>query len=89
MFSNRLDGLFHQALDAIDAGDVAALERVLRDHPELVQKRLTRSGKWLKDQMGGSIPRVMKDPYSKDDAVRLQRYQAIAAHLAGKGSRDD
>lgn len=63
MFRNRLDDLFHQALDAIDAGDVAALERLLRDHPELVRDRLTRPGKWLAHQMGGNIPGVMKDPY--------------------------
>jgi len=63
MLANRLDGLFHQALDAIDAGDLAALERLLRDHPELVKKRLTRPGQWLKDQMGGKVPRVMKAPY--------------------------
>src|SRR5262245_35046754 len=63
MFASRLDDLFHRAIDAIDAGDVAALERLLRGHPELVHKRLTWPGKWLKDQMGGSVPRVMKNPY--------------------------
>ena len=63
MFASRLDGLFRQALAAIDAGDLAALERLLRDHPELVSKRLTRPGKWLKEQMGGKVPPVMKHPY--------------------------
>jgi len=63
MPSSRLDGLFHQALDAIDAADVATLERLLRDHPELVHERLTRPGTWLKDQMGGNVPAVMKNPY--------------------------
>jgi peptide-methionine (S)-S-oxide reductase len=63
VFSNRLDDLFHQALDAIDAGDVAVLERLLREHPELVHKRLTRPGKWLKEQMGGKVPGVMEAPY--------------------------
>jgi peptide-methionine (S)-S-oxide reductase len=63
MFPNPLDALVRRALDAIDAGDVATLERLLVEHPELVHKRLTRPGKWLKDQMGGKVPPVMKDPY--------------------------
>jgi ankyrin repeat protein len=63
VFSKAIDDLFRQALAAIDAGDEAALEQLLREHPDLVHKRLTRPGKWLKDQMGGRIPKVMTDPY--------------------------
>lgn len=86
LLDRRLDGLFHQALDAIDAGDVPALERLLREHPELVHKRLTRPGKWLKDQMGGSIPPVMKHPYLlwfiSEDIPRARTFPANIVDLA-------
>src|SRR5262245_10332524 len=74
VFPNRLDDLFHQAVDAIDAGDVATLERLLREQPALVRKRLTRPGKWLREQIGGPLRGFFKHPYLlwfvSEDAVR-------------------
>ena len=63
MVGSRLDDLFRQAVDAIDAGDLPALEGLLRDHPDLVRRRLTRPGKWLAEQTGGSVPGLLRRPY--------------------------
>jgi len=51
-FAKHLEGLaranspvsrFESAVDAIVSGDIAALEKLLRDHPELVRARSTRA----------------------------------------------
>jgi len=85
VFSNRLDDLFHQALDAIDAGDLHALERLLREHPELVQERLTKPGKWLRDQIGPALRGFFKDPYLlwfvSEDAPRQRTLPANIVDL--------
>lgn len=47
---DRIDALFQTAVAAIDAGDIAALERVLANDPALVGERLHSPGPWLKDQ---------------------------------------
>ena len=58
-----LDELFREAVAAIDAGDVAALERLLAEHPRLVRDRLGRPGAWLRDTAGGALKRFFKKPY--------------------------
>src|ERR1051325_7120239 len=58
-----LDALFHQAVSAIDAGDVAALERLLDAHPRLVRERLTSAGPWLRDQIGNALDGFFRQPY--------------------------
>src|SRR2546426_9937551 len=50
-----LDGLFRQAVAAIDAGDVVALERLLAEHPRLVRDRLKSPGEWLRGQIGAPL----------------------------------
>ena len=50
-----LDVLFREAVAAIDAGDVAALERLLQEHPELVRDRLTDPGDWVRSQIGPAL----------------------------------
>jgi len=59
----HLDSLFREAVSAIDAGDVAELERVLTAHPELARERLTSPGAWLRDKVGGALNGFFKDPY--------------------------
>src|SRR5260370_29550642 len=41
-----LDGLFQQAVAAIDAGDTVTLERLLAEHPRLVRDQLESPGEW-------------------------------------------
>ena len=58
-----LDDLFQQAVSAIDAGDVAALERLLGAHPELVRDRLGKPGRWLRDKVGRAVTGFFQRPY--------------------------
>ena len=58
-----IDALFRRAVALIDAGDVAALEHLLADHPELVRVRLDAAGPWLRDVVKGALDGFFKDPY--------------------------
>ena len=55
--------MFQQAVSAIDAGDVATLERLLAAHPELVWDRLARPGHWLREKVGRAITGFFQRPY--------------------------
>ena len=70
----NLDALFRDAVTAIDAGDIATLEKLLQQHPELVRERLTAPGEWLRSQIGRALDGFFKDPYLlwfvTEDAVR-------------------
>ncbi len=57
------DTLFHDAVRTIDAGDVAALGRLLEAHPELVRERLDVPGPWLCDVVGNALDRFFARPY--------------------------
>jgi hypothetical protein len=59
----RLDALFRDAVSAIDAGDVAELERLLTAHPELARERLQSPGAWLRDKVGGALDGFFQRPY--------------------------
>ncbi len=59
----RPDSLFRAAVSAIDAGDVAELERLLTAHPELVRERLHSPGAWLRDKVGGALDGFFRQPY--------------------------
>jgi peptide-methionine (S)-S-oxide reductase len=61
--AEMLDGLFQQAVSAIDAGDVATLERLLAAHPRLVRDRLDSPGAWLRDKVGTALDGFFKHPY--------------------------
>lgn len=58
-----LDPLFQRALAALDAGDVALLERLLAAHPRLVRDRLRKPGTWLAHQAGGALEGFFKAPF--------------------------
>ena len=74
MVDDGLDALFREAVAAIDAGDLPALEQLLTDHPRLVRERLTAPGAWLRSQIGGALDGFFKDPcllwFVTEDAVR-------------------
>jgi hypothetical protein len=80
-----LDELFQQAVAAIDAGDLATLERLLADHPRLARDRLTAPGEWLRNQIGPALKGFFKDPYLlwfvTEDAVRTGQLPANVAAI--------
>jgi len=82
----KRDALFQQAVSAIDAGDVATLERVLAAHPQLVRERLERPGRWLLDKIGRAAKGFFKRPYLlwfvAEDPVRNGRLPANIAAVA-------
>jgi len=61
--TETLDSLFREAVAAIDAGDVARIDRLTREHPLLVRERLQSPGRWLRDQVGGALDGFFKAPY--------------------------
>lgn len=58
-----LDSLFHEAVSAIDAGDLTTLERLLAEHPRLLSDRLEAPGSWLRDKVGDALNRFFGKPY--------------------------
>lgn len=57
------DALFREAVAAIDAGDVASLERMLEQTPALSTVRLEQPGSWLLTKFGGTMPDFFSRPY--------------------------
>jgi peptide-methionine (S)-S-oxide reductase len=82
----ELDGLFQQGVAAIDAGDVATLERLLAQHPRLARERFKSPGAWLRDQIGPALDGFFNRPYLlwfvTEDAVRTGRLSPNAAAIA-------
>jgi peptide-methionine (S)-S-oxide reductase len=82
-----LDALFHEAVSAIDAGDVATLERLLTTHPRLVRERLDSPGAWLRDKVGGALDGFFRQPYLlwfvAEDPVRNGMLPRNIARVAG------
>ncbi len=58
-----LDELFRLAVSAIDAGDVAGIERLVAEHPRLLRDRLEAPGAWLRDKVGGAADGFFRAPY--------------------------
>ena len=50
-------------MSAIDAGDVAELERLVTAHPALVRDRLDAPGAWLRDKVGDALDGFFQQPY--------------------------
>ena len=86
MIWDRVDHLFHRAVDAIDAGDLAALQQLLREHPELVRVRLTKPGEWLRARTGKALDGFFHDPYLlwfvAEDPVRRGTLPANIVEIA-------
>lgn len=81
-----LDDLFRQAVATIDAGDAAALQKLLAEHPRLVRDRLESPGDWLRGQIGQALDGFFKHPYLlwfvTEDAVRTGQLSANVAQIA-------
>lgn len=81
-----LDALFQQAVSAIDAGDVTALEHLLAAHSELVRERLDSPGAWLRDKVGHALDGFFQRPYLlwfvAEDPVRNGKLPHNIAQIA-------
>ncbi len=81
-----LDTLFREAVSAIDAGDVSALERLLATHPRLVRDRLDSPGAWLRDKVGNALEGFFRQPYLlwfvAEDPVRNDKLPRNIAQVA-------
>lgn len=84
--SPPLDPLFRDAVAAIDAGDVSALERLLHAEPRLVSERLDDAGPWLRDKVGNALDGFFRRPYLlwfvAEDPVRNGRLPGNIAAVA-------
>ena len=87
MRASLLDSLFRDALSAIDAGDLAALERLLAQYPQVAVERLKSPGAWLRSQIGPALERFFKHPYLlwflTEDAVRTGKLPPNVGAMAG------
>jgi peptide-methionine (S)-S-oxide reductase len=81
-----LDAGFRDAVAAIDAGDVAGLERLIAATPALVRDRLASPGGWLRDKVGGALDGFFQRPYLlwfvAEDPVRNGTLPANIAAVA-------
>ncbi len=84
--SAGLDGLFREAVAAIDAGNLHALERLLAEQPALVRERLETPGTWLRDTVGDALDGFFQRPYLlwfvAEDPVRTGTLPGNIAQVA-------
>lgn len=78
---------FHQAVTAIDAGDVDRLQLLLAAHPRLVSDRLDGSREWLRPQVGDAVDGFFSRPYllwfAAEDPVRNGRLPPNVVEIIG------
>lgn len=81
-----LDTSFRRAVAAIDAGNIAELERLIVATPALVRERLTSPGAWLRDTVGSALNGFFQRPYllwfAAEDPVRNGTLPANIAAVA-------
>ena len=84
--ADSLDALFKDAVAAMDAGDVAIIERLTREHPRLLRERLKSPGAWLRDKVGAAADGFFAKPYLlwfvAEDPVRNDTLPANIAQVA-------
>jgi len=80
------DADFREGVLAIDSGDVAVLDRLVRSNPALVRDRLESNPEWLRDIVGRTLDGFFRRPYLlwfvADDPVRNGRLPANIAEAA-------
>lgn len=80
------DSLLRDAVAAMDAGDLGAVERMVAEHPRLLHERLEVPGAWLRDRVGGALDDFFRAPYLlwfvAEDPVRNGRLPANIAAIA-------
>jgi hypothetical protein len=59
--AQSLDDLFRVEVSAIDAGDIAELDRLIAAHPTLVRDRLDAPGPWLRDKAGNATTSFIRN----------------------------
>ena len=81
-----LDGLFSDAVAAIDGGDLARIQQLLARHPELATARLEAPGPWLRDAVGNALDGFFARPYLlwfvAEDPVRAGRLSPNIVEIA-------
>ncbi len=86
MTSGTIDERFRAAVEAIDSGDAAALEKMLREDPDLVSTRLEQPGAWLRDKIGNAADGFFAQPYLlwfvAEDPVRNGKLPQNIAEIA-------
>ena len=84
--SHPQDAEFRAAVEAIDAGDTAALEKLISGNTSLVRDRLVAPGAWLRDVVGKALDGFFKRPYLlwfvAEDPVRNGRLPGNIAAIA-------
>jgi peptide-methionine (S)-S-oxide reductase len=84
--SHTQDAEFRAAVEAIDAGDIAALEKFVSGNASLVRDRLEKPGAWLRDVVGKALDGFFNRPYLlwfvAEDPVRNGRLPGNIAAIA-------
>jgi peptide-methionine (S)-S-oxide reductase len=84
--TSRLDDLFAQAVAAIDRGDLAGMQQLLSQHPELATERLASPGPWLREAVGDAVDGFFARPYLlwfvAEDPVRAGKLPPNIVELA-------
>jgi hypothetical protein len=84
--SHVSDAEFRTAVEALDAGDIASLGRLISANPSLVRDRLEQPGAWLRDVVGNALDGFFARPYLlwfvAEDPVRNRRLPGNIAAIA-------
>lgn len=81
-----LDASFREAVSAIDAGNVAEVQRLISANPALVHERLSSPAPWLREKIGGALDGFFAKPYLlwfvAEDPVRNGKLPANIGAIA-------